>query len=275
LGNGLSAVYRYEFRVQASDGPTLGGEAQRLAYVGLKGGWGEFTIGTQWNPYYFAVAGEIDLYNTLAASAGGYYNNAGLTRSTNMLVYSSPSFSGFTFYGAIKNDGNGDGSDNNVDQWQVAGIYDNGPLFLGAGYLNTSSAVTPNNVVPASGRKDQKQFGASARYTFSNFTLAGDVNWNKQFGDTTVGWDILGSYKFGANRLYLSYYNVADGKNPFDDISDCTFDDEDCVRLKAKGWGAGLRHDLSNRSRLFVEYGVDKFDNNKFKQLSVGMRHDF
>jgi len=268
LGNGLSAVYRYEFKVEAADGGLLNaGGANRLAYVGLKGGWGELTIGTQWNPYYFAVAGEVDIYAWLAGSAGGYYNNGGVTRSTNMLVYSSPSFSGFNFYGAVKNDGAT--GDNNIDQWQAAGIYDNGPLFIGAGYLYTSSAVSPNNTEPT--RKSQKQYGVQARYTFGNFLLSGDINWNKQFGDTTNGWDIFGEYKFGVNRVYASYGKVQDGKFLGDDNN--PFDDDE--RDKYKGWGVGFRHDLSNRSRLVVEYGQDKFGSDKFKQFSVGMRHDF
>jgi len=65
LGNGLAAFYHYEFGVDAADTADVGGEdvGGRLSYVGLQGGFGQLTIGRQWNPYYFAVAGEIDWFN--------------------------------------------------------------------------------------------------------------------------------------------------------------------------------------------------------------------
>jgi len=256
LGNGLSAVYRYEFGVNAADGPTIGGARNRLAYVGLKGGWGSLTMGTQWNPYYFAVAGEVDLFAALRMSAGGYYNNDGFTRSNDMLVYTSPAFGGFTFYGAMEMDG-AQGSQG-VDRWQLAGIYDNGPLFVGAGWRNTNKRVGTNTLT----NDTQNQFGLSARYTFGNFLVAGEVNWNKQYSDTTIGWDILGQYRFGRNRVYAAYYDVDSGDSPI--AND---------REKDKGWGIGIRHDLSGRSRVFAELGQS--DDNNTDQFSIGMRHDF
>ena len=259
LGNGLSAVYRYEFRVNAANGGLLNAPgANRLAYVGLKGGWGSLTIGTQWNPYYFAVAGEVDLYNALAASAGGYYNNAGFTRSTNMLVYTSPSFGGFTAYGALEMDG--EAGDDNIDRWQLVGIYDNGPLLVGAGWRNTSDEVGDNAITG----DDQNQYGIQGRFRFGAFTVAGEYNINDQFDDKTGGWDLLGTFRFGRNRIHLSYFDVEDGDSP-DGID----------RVDDKGWGVGWRHDLSGRTRVFVEYGETKPDGDKSKQFNVGMRHDF
>ena len=60
LGGGLSAIYQYEFGVDVTDGGNL--ESNRPKYVGLKGGFGQISLGTQETPYYH-VAGIIDIFN--------------------------------------------------------------------------------------------------------------------------------------------------------------------------------------------------------------------
>lgn len=137
LGNGQSVIYQYEFGVNAPDGPTIGGARNRLAYVGFKGGWGQATFGTQWNPFYFAVGGEVDVWGDAPTGAGGYYGNKGFTRSNNMLVYGTPSFNGLTGYVGIETDGQT--GDTGADRYQLAAIYDNGPLFIGAAWRRTQS----------------------------------------------------------------------------------------------------------------------------------------
>ncbi len=268
LGNGLSAVYRYEFRVQAADGPLLGSAgAQRLAYAGLKGGFGQLTIGTQWNPYYFATAGEVDIFNS-GISARSYVDNGGFFRSNNMVVYSTPSFNGLTGFAAAETDA--DGSGENVDRWQLAGIYDNGPLFLGAGYRQTDSNVL-------GGTDDQNQWGVQARYTHDlgatdALTIAGLYQQDDKGTDNDQGsWEVLGQYKFGANRLTASYHQV----NESDDGNDDGLD----------GWAVGLRHDLSNRTRVWLEYADQETEDNFTgdgmvgneggQLVSLGIRHDF
>ncbi len=134
LGRGLSTIYHYEFGVEIAEGSEIGGNdvGGRLSYVGLKGGLGQISIGRQWNPFYFAVAGEVDVFNG-DFSALGYYRNGGFTRSDRMLYYATPTFfGGLTLYGAAEFDG--DAGDSDIDAWQIAGIYDNGPLFIGAGW---------------------------------------------------------------------------------------------------------------------------------------------
>ncbi len=267
LGNGLSAIYRYEFRVQAADGPLLGSAgAQRLAYAGLKGGFGQLTIGTQWNPFYFAVAGEVDLFNS-GVAALGYYDNGGFTRSNNLVVYSTPSLNGLTGYVAAETDA--DGSGENVDRYQVAGIYDNGALFLGAGYRQSDKNFL-------GGTDDQNQWGVQARYIHDlsatdALIIAGLYFQDDKGTDNDTGsWEVLGEYKFGANRAMLSYHQV----NESDDGDDDGLD----------GWAVGLRHDFSNRTRVWLEYGDQETDDNSAggslgpeggQLVSVGVRHDF
>lgn len=61
LGNGNTIFGRYEFAVDASDGTLqAGGKAQRLAYVGIKGGFGEFSLGSRWSAFYNVVSSPVD-----------------------------------------------------------------------------------------------------------------------------------------------------------------------------------------------------------------------
>ena len=50
LGGGLSAIYQYEFGVDVTEGGNF--EGNRPKFVGLKGGFGTLTSGTQDTPYY-------------------------------------------------------------------------------------------------------------------------------------------------------------------------------------------------------------------------------
>ena len=62
LGNGLSAIYQFEFGVDTTDGGNL--NSNRPKWVGLKSdSWGSVKIGTQWTPYY-NVAGAADQFNS-------------------------------------------------------------------------------------------------------------------------------------------------------------------------------------------------------------------
>jgi predicted porin len=264
LGNGLAAIYHYEFGVDASDTADIGGTAVggRLSYVGLTGGFGQISIGRQWNPYYFAVGGEVDVFNGVGSSLG-YYNNDGFTRSGNLLVYMTPSFNGLVGAVAIENDG--EAGEDNVDRYQVAATYDNGPLFLGAAWRQTDTETVSGDP----DGDDLDQYGVQARYNIGFFGLA--ASWQRQDDGTTEtdGYDVVGSFGFGNNTLRLGYFDVEDNSD---------------------GWIVGLQHNLSKRSRLWIEYNDEDSDqNNRFTtntdgdilevadraNLSIGMRHAF
>lgn len=296
LGNGLSAIYHYEFGVNPADGVTIGGANNRLAYAGLKGGWGQVTMGTQWNPYYFAIAGEVDIFNG-AYSANGYYEFAGYneldsTRSGNQILYQSPSFGNFTLHAGILTD---IGGSTGVDQYQVAGIYDNGALFLGAAYRGLNGDSTDQGIAKQEAKdegacvtgqpfdvrcnldtKNVNQYGIQARYQFGfGLGLAGSWQHVKQGDIAKINtYDALVSYDFGNNTVRAAYFKAKNDKG-FEEDND--------------GFIVGLQHRMSKRTRVWAEYGQTNFDSNedfglvglnddpldKNKNFSIGMRHDF
>ncbi len=142
LGNGLSSFYRLEHKISTADSNFGGG---RLAYAGLKGGFGAVAGGQQWTPYYTTVASPNDIFasNGLA----NYNDTGGVWRVGNTLSYALPS--GMPVGGAIAIVVNGDvtDADGNVldDQDAVdavsAGLtFGAGPVSIGLGYNDLSDS---------------------------------------------------------------------------------------------------------------------------------------
>ena len=156
LGNGLKAVFQYESGVAADTAGAMAGG--RDTYVGLAGGFGTVAAGTLTHPLRaFGVKAELMPgsagFGTLSSITGtinGLRTGAD-DRAQNAVAYISPSFSGFTVIGAYVNgerhlqDGTAD-STVNSRAWQIAGQYDNGPLFVGLGYHRASDPAFTNVV---------------------------------------------------------------------------------------------------------------------------------
>ncbi|MFZ4790124.1 MAG: porin [Candidatus Competibacteraceae bacterium] len=160
LGGGLSAVYQYEFGVDVTEGSNF--ESNRPKYVGLKGGFGTLTLGTQETPYYH-VAGVTDIFNsgktfTGPVWLGGSFNGfkvdfsgntsrgtGNLVRYDNSVYYVSPEFSGFSAEAMLVMNGvnslnsplgvNTPVYSDGVDVWNIAAKYSNGPFFAGVSYI--------------------------------------------------------------------------------------------------------------------------------------------
>lgn len=292
LGQGMSAIYHYEFGVNIAEGAEIGGSSTggRLSYVGLKGGLGQLSMGRQWNPYYFAVGGEVDVFNG-DWSGNGYYQNGGFTRSDNMLYYATPAFfGGLTVYGAAEMDGARGDSD--LDAYQVAAIYDNGPLLVGAGWKQWSKQTgvgtgTQNSACGVENanikNKALNYYGVQARYNFAfGLNLSGSYQYcdNGKSGNTKAkrgNFDVQGAYAFGNNTLRLGYFWVdkVDGSTGGFGIGN---DDVAKRSLKKQqGLIAGYQYRFSRRSRVWVEGGWTDSDASNGDQFntSIGMRHDF
>ncbi|MEI2644645.1 MAG: porin, partial [Candidatus Competibacter sp.] len=152
LGGGLSAIYQYEFGVDITEGGNL--TSNRPKFVGLKGGFGQISVGTQETPYYHIV-GIADTFNSgrtfgpgawlggaFALDAVGELSNVrgpgDLVRSVDSLYYATPDVAGFGAEAMLVMDGvatNSDPFSKSVDIWNVALKYSNGPFFAGLSYI--------------------------------------------------------------------------------------------------------------------------------------------
>ncbi len=314
LGNGLKAIYQAEFSV-ASDGNDGasgqdGGDGwggQRNTFIGLAGEFGTFLVGRHDTPAKVAFYGAgtevlgdsaIDLNRnsgilngTLKNFAEGLGANvtAGTNgksdkspigvfsefRADNAIAYVSPSFSGFTFAGAIipGEEGNsGLEEDGLADHWSVGLIYGGNGLKVGAGYQKTEVGGVDQKV---------KQIGAS--YTMNNLTVGAHYedtdNFGQVDGNDYKAWAVTGKMAFGNNAIGVVYTDSElDADSGYLAVPGL---ESAGVDLDTKGWGVSLEHNFSKRTKAYAAYASDDrdysgpTDDEDADVFSLGMIHNF
>lgn len=285
LGNGLSAIYQYEFGIDVTGGSNYF-NSNRPRWAGLKGGFGAVTLGTQWTPYYnvIGIQDVLDSSNTFDYFLGGnetlgtetfYTKGLAEYRQGNSIIYASPDIFGLNAEAMLVMDGNNNGDPNSIDRWEANIKYENGPIFAGVAYIQEEEA-------------DDEQWGFGLGYLGESFGVSatyqlflpedtvgvgevdpvtGDPLNDGRAKDDTAAYTLQGNFNFG-NNVVVATYNYTDP-----DADD--FDELQYVEL-------GLQHFLSERTRLWVEgvYTLQdadavNVDDAETYAVSLGMRHDF
>ncbi len=114
IAGDLKAIYKLEYEIAVDDGVNSNSRefSARNIYAGLQGGWGTVIAGRNDTPLKLAQ-GEVDRFNDLIL-ADIQNIMVGENRADNMIMYSTPSMSGFGFsIGAAGGEQNGvtDGQD--------------------------------------------------------------------------------------------------------------------------------------------------------------------
>ena len=271
LGGGLSAVYRYEFGVDVTEGGNW--ESNRPKYVGLKGGFGTLTLGTQDTPYY-NVAGITDIFNSGKTFVytqwlgGGFSlsNNrsdapADLVRLSNSVYYSTPDFNGFSGQAMLVMDGASEDVSDDVDIWNLAALYNNGPFFAGISYIKLEGKnnipLDPTNLPGYTIDLDLSNWVAGLGYNSGPFSVGfiyeqGSLYFLNLFtqvktptgaqylpGDDATNWFLTGQYVFGNNTVRAAYGQLDTG-----------IDGDD----KIDNYLVGYQYNFSKRTSVWVEY---------------------
>ncbi|WP_322041283.1 porin [Burkholderia diffusa] len=204
LGGGMRALFRLENGFSAANG-TLGQGGSmfgRQAYVGLGTPYGTITAGRQ----YDSIVDYVGVLKAGGDTAGAYANHPGDLDNTgnnyrvnNAVKYASRSFGGLTF-GGVFSPGGVAGDFRRKRIFSLGAGYANGPLQVGAAYLNVqdpnfsfygnnpSSSTTGNNMTASpifSGYASAaalQVLGAAGAYTLGGWT-AGVVYTNTQLRD--------------------------------------------------------------------------------------------
>jgi predicted porin len=120
-------------------GGNNGGISIRNSFVGLAGGFGTALVGRHDTPLKIST-GKLDLFSDTVADYNGTVGFDDL-RTDNTIAYISPSFSGFSFMGAMVAPGGGTAgsglninSDSLAGAYSLAAIYNNGPFYASAAY---------------------------------------------------------------------------------------------------------------------------------------------
>jgi len=289
LGNGLKAVFQFESNI-AADTNVGGLNGVRDSYVGLAGGFGTVVMGNLTHPLR-AMGAKVDLM----PGAAGFGTTASLTgsiagiktgaddRAANAVAYVSPSFGGFTgtvayINGETRTNSNsaatltgttysGNQDAVNSRQYQVAAQYENGPLFVGAGYHKSKSlpltaaagVLDPVNALSAYNEKgqDARVYRLAAVYTLPSNTKLTALYDNTKVETGDVGATVLGfnnvkrhafslgvAQSFGKNTVGLQYGQALSVKMDGQKIDDS----------KARILTVGYQYAMSKRTMLQARY---------------------
>jgi predicted porin len=297
LGGGLSAIYQYEFGVDLTEGGNF--QSNRPKFVGLKGGFGSVTAGTQWTPYY-NVIGIADIFNSSRTFASDNYLGGTFGhRMDNQVIYTSPNFSGFSAQVGLVMNGSCLPSDpatpaqlcrqsgsadnripsnvsDSIDLWNISATYKNGPFFVGGTYLALEGDGFENFVTAPT--YDGDQWGVAVGYNQAPFAVTlsweqGDVN--TVFVDQSDSLYITGQYTFG-NNVIRAGYNFIDPNKSRINVVDAQGRPGVIVQDTIDNYLLGYQYNLSKRTRLWVEYLGRRGDTIGDRDvLSIGTRHDF
>ena len=259
ISDGLTAFGKYEFGVNADEG-VLGKNASsdnktnRLSYVGVKGGFGEVSIGARWSPMYNYVTSPVDPNNYVGATwqAVGYATDF---RKADTLNYKNK-FGPAAMHVQVQM-ANDDAGNDAVDEYQIGGSFKAGMVDLGLAYQDTTDV---GSVIGVHGGAKVGPVGVGVSYyNASTDTGVAEIN-DKAEGDYVYG---NLNYGFG-NGMAI---DLGIGK----DMPDASNHEPMIVALefnhklsKEYSWGAGV----SNTD--FDKAGVDDL-----VQYAVGMRYDF
>jgi predicted porin len=246
LGGGLKANFNLMSAFAIDDGAgDKNGTFARTASVGLSGGFGNVILGRQYTPYYdlFGVVESINNGNASPSeTVYGLGIKQGITRASNSVGYTSPSFSGVTVSALAglgedaQTTGNLGGSATNTYSLNV--IYKAGPLLVGFGHHEET--LEQNTVGVQQDKNKYNMIGGT--YDFG----VAKVNAGYQKVSNDTGRDDK-EYNLGvtvpvssAIKVYLGYADSNTTASGFE--------------LNGNGYNLLATYDLSKRTYLYTSY---------------------
>lgn len=246
LGGGLQAEFNLESGLDLSNGgftSSNGNLFGRLAWVGLKGGFGEVKAGLQFSPFFVSVYDTDPRgLSSFGSALGIYANNAGATGmfNQNAVSYTSPTIAGLKASAMLALGGVA-GDFQSGRQYSASLRYDNGPLMLEAAYYSANPGGTVVTAVPTNYGVVGRSLGAS--YKFGTVTVkASVVNYN------VAG--ALNNYVYSGGFDYLPV--------PFVDVNAGVYyvrDRNDSNNHSLVG-ALGAQYFLSRSTALYAQVGV-------------------
>ena len=202
LGSGNQAVWNLEGQVNVNDGSAGSySQWQRTSIVGLRNdAWGQVDIGRQLNLAFKFAGGPIDSAFAVNAPIINISGVMGITavRQSNMLMYQSPSMSGFKV-----------GAQYSFN----TGLATGKQLATGAGAADNatgSSFDTGNNMRNISGAVSYTNGGIYVTGVYDKFTPASNTLAGANGGGVT-SWIVAGAYDAKVVKVGVAYNQVRGG----------------------------------------------------------------
>lgn len=270
LGNGLKAIYEFEFGFSGDSGTSFGGTTNRHSWVGLTGAFGT-ALGGRVDGARYSFVGKYDPFkNQTVANAGSLFGvTSGLgqaDRADNAVVYITPELApGLKFLAAyttslLAEAGSGAIAGQDVETgdtplYAIAAMYDNGPISLLLDYEN----LQIKRVGAGGSDLEFDLWVAGASYDFGVAKLS--AYYESTEGDDTAsklvsngdGWLIGLSAPVTSNiTLKASYVKANDDRAA----------DSDCSK-----WGFGGEYAFSKRTTAYATYA--KIDNDNLARCGI------
>jgi predicted porin len=253
LGGGLSAIFQLEARINAQNGtqesPRFWG---REAWVGARGGFGTVRLGRSLSPSQ-RVASNYDPHGT---DGIGSFGSSGLLigLSSNQFVrfdsgiyYETPSFGGFTVFGALAMDDTPGATDERFHSIRLR--YASGPVDIS---LATGELSQGNDVI---------SFGASYNLGFMKPMV--QIHRGERSGRDRGTWLVGANAPIGSGGELRVAYSVQDDRGPGTQTDRTLF-------------AVGYDHLLSKRTALYGTVVRDKTDRAAARNgFEAGIRHTF
>ncbi len=241
LNAGLKAIYQAEWGIDTGGAAAPNGAknfSDRNQVVGVAGGFGAVLIGRHDTPLKI-VGRKADLFWSTQLGQNRNIVNPGKwdLRVNNVVAYQSPKMGGFQALAAYVTDLAG--SDDNT-AISVNGIYNAGPLMLGAGYEDHDIA----------GNGDENAFRLMGAYKFGDAKVVG------YFQDETNGTGVANASVIGVGASYkVSPVGTIKGQYYVRDV-DGAADDGTLLAL-------GYDHSLGKKTAVYAQYAATE-------QLGIG-----
>ncbi len=202
LGSGNQAVWNLEGQVNVNDGSAGSySQWQRTSIVGLRNdAWGQVDIGRQLNLAFKFAGLPIDTAFGVNAPIINISGVMGVTavRQSNMLMYQSPSFSGFKF-----------GAQYSFN----TGLAQGKQLITGAGANDTATGSafdTGNNLRNIAGAVSYENSGFYVTGVYDKFTPASNTVAGANGGGVT-SWIVAAAYDAKVVKVGVAYNQVRGG----------------------------------------------------------------
>ena len=272
LGGGLKAGFWLEGEIFGDDGNASGFNFKRRSTVSLMGGFGEVRLGRDLTPGYskfisYDLFGQVGIgqfmgwsnWNGNNQTTANNNNDANGIRSSNMISYYTPNFSGFTAGLGYGFDEKADTTNSKKGRY-VGGYvaYDNGPLSVALSYDESSALVLTS---PAATGADRNRLTLGGSYNLNVVKLNAILQQTKDDvpggSERKVNAYMLGaSAPVGAGEVKLQY----------------ALYDQKAIDSKAHQISLGYVHNLSKRTAVYgtVAY-MDNKDASKLNLSAKGL----
>lgn len=275
LGNGLKAIFELEYQLDLDQGTTSATRwGNRHSWVGLSGNWGTVIGGRIDGLRYNSMFSKYDPFGVTFVGNISQLTPQRLDRYDNAVMYTSPSFGGFTgslLYSSQPrgNEGTSSGSHggNEGDNRAFAALvtYENGPLNVSANYEQAKTQGVDDNALRTWTLGASYDFKVAKLYALYDNLKAGDNNTViTGLGQEQSLWLVGVKAPVTANLDVRAVY----GKTTYD-----KYDGSDAQDMDASKWGIGAEYKLSKRTKFYADYGSIHNDSNAANTLGYAGTH--